>query len=290
MRGRTIAEARAELKAEKVPAATIETLAPHKVFPGNRPSNTLLFKDLDPETLGMLIALYEHKIFVQGVIWGINSFDQWGVELGKVLAKELLPMVEGKDACDRPRFLDRRPHRRDPDAAEFLMTPDRLKSLNSIADMRLAARRVLPRPIFDLIDGAAEDEWTLRRNESAFGHLAFLPKTLDGTPARDLSVTLFGHRLNMPVMIGPTALQGLFWPDGERAAARAAIAAGTGYASQPRVGLHHGGARGDRRHPALHADLRLSRPELHPRVHRSRRRGRLPGPDPDHRQPARRQS
>ena len=110
------------------------------------------------------------------------------------------------------------------------MTPDRLKSLNSIADVRLASRRILPRPIFDLIDGAAEDEWTLRRNNSAFGHLAFLPKTLDGTPARDLSVTLFGHRLKMPVMIGPTALQGLFWPDGERAAARAAIAAGTGYA------------------------------------------------------------
>jgi glucose-6-phosphate isomerase len=96
MRGRTIAEARAELKAEKVPAAAIETLAPHKVFPGNRPSNTLLFRQLDPETLGMIIALYEHKIFVQGAIWGINSFDQWGVELGKVLAKELLPMVEGK--------------------------------------------------------------------------------------------------------------------------------------------------------------------------------------------------
>ncbi|MBN9020834.1 MAG: glucose-6-phosphate isomerase, partial [Rhizobiales bacterium] len=96
MRGRTIAEARDELKAEKVPAATIETLAPHKVFPGNRPSNTLLFRQLDPETLGMIIALYEHKVFVQGTIWGINSFDQWGVELGKVLAKELLPMVEGK--------------------------------------------------------------------------------------------------------------------------------------------------------------------------------------------------
>ncbi len=96
MRGRTIAEARAELKAEKIPAAAIETLAPHKVFPGNRPSNTLLFKQLDPETLGMLIALYEHKVFVQGAIWGINSFDQWGVELGKVLAKELQPMVEGK--------------------------------------------------------------------------------------------------------------------------------------------------------------------------------------------------
>jgi glucose-6-phosphate isomerase len=61
-------------------------LAPHKVFPGNRPSNTLLYQKLDPHTLGMLIALYEHKVFVQGVIWQINSFDQWGVELGKQLA------------------------------------------------------------------------------------------------------------------------------------------------------------------------------------------------------------
>ena len=101
----------------------------------------------------MLIALYEHKVFVQGAIWGINSFDQWGVELGKVLAKELLPMVEGQDARDGPRFLHRRPHRRDPDAPEFLMTPDRLKRLNSIADVRRASRRILPRPIFDLIDG-----------------------------------------------------------------------------------------------------------------------------------------
>ena len=97
MRGRTIAEAREELRAENASAATIETLAPHKVFPGNRPSNTMLFKQLDPETLGMIIALYEHKIFVQGAVWGINSFDQWGVELGKTLARQLLPMVEGKE-------------------------------------------------------------------------------------------------------------------------------------------------------------------------------------------------
>ena len=109
------------------------------------------------------------------------------------------------------------------------MSPDSLKRLYSISDVRRAAERALPRPIFDLIDGAAENEWTLRRNESAFGEVAFLPKTLDGSPARDLSVTLFGHTLKMPVMIGPTALQSLFWPDGERAAARAAIAAGTGY-------------------------------------------------------------
>jgi glucose-6-phosphate isomerase len=96
MRGKTIAEARAELKAEGRSTREIEFLAPHKVFPGNRPSNTILYRRLDPTTLGMLIALYEHKVFVQGVIWGINSFDQWGVELGKTLASELLPIVEGK--------------------------------------------------------------------------------------------------------------------------------------------------------------------------------------------------
>lgn len=66
-----------------------EQLIPHKTFLGNRPTNTILAKKLTPETLGKLIALYEHKIFVQGVIWGINSFDQWGVELGKVLAKNI---------------------------------------------------------------------------------------------------------------------------------------------------------------------------------------------------------
>jgi len=84
MRGKTLAEAQAELK----PAEA--ALAPHKVFPGNRPTNTILMKSLEPETLGALIALYEHKVFVQGVLWGINSFDQWGVELGKQLAKPIL--------------------------------------------------------------------------------------------------------------------------------------------------------------------------------------------------------
>lgn len=74
-----------EVRAEGVP----EELVPHKVFPGNRPSNTLLITKLTPRSLGQLIALYEHKIFVQGVIWGINSFDQWGVELGKVLARNI---------------------------------------------------------------------------------------------------------------------------------------------------------------------------------------------------------
>ena len=64
----------------------VEALAPHRVFPGNRPSNTIVLQRLDPCSLGALIALYEHKVFVQGAIWNINSFDQWGVELGKQLA------------------------------------------------------------------------------------------------------------------------------------------------------------------------------------------------------------
>jgi glucose-6-phosphate isomerase len=98
MRGKTLAEVKAEMKAAGRTAREIESLAPHRVFPGNRPSNTIIYPRLDPYTLGLLIALYEHKIFVQGIIWGINSFDQWGVELGKALATELLPMVEGFEA------------------------------------------------------------------------------------------------------------------------------------------------------------------------------------------------
>jgi glucose-6-phosphate isomerase len=94
MWGRTAEEARAELEAAKTPPEVLERLLPHKVFPGNRPSNTLLYQRLDPHTLGMLIALYEHKIFVMGAIWGINSYDQWGVELGKKLATAILPELE----------------------------------------------------------------------------------------------------------------------------------------------------------------------------------------------------
>jgi glucose-6-phosphate isomerase len=67
---------------------------PHRVFEGNRPSNTLLAERLTPETLGKLVALYEHIVFTQGVIWQINSFDQWGVELGKVLAQRIVPELE----------------------------------------------------------------------------------------------------------------------------------------------------------------------------------------------------
>ena len=91
MKGKTSAEARAELAAAGMDEATIDRLAPHKVFPGNRPTSTILFDRLTPRTLGRLVALYEHKIFVQGVIWNINSFDQWGVELGKQLARAILP-------------------------------------------------------------------------------------------------------------------------------------------------------------------------------------------------------
>ncbi|HHG88918.1 MAG TPA: glucose-6-phosphate isomerase [Devosia sp.] len=96
MVGKTLEEARAELVGAGLGKDEAERLAPHKVFPGNRPSTTLLYRQLDPATLGKLIALYEHKTFVQGVIWNINSFDQWGVELGKKLAKNLLPVVQGK--------------------------------------------------------------------------------------------------------------------------------------------------------------------------------------------------
>jgi glucose-6-phosphate isomerase len=71
------------------------------VFPGNRPTNTILFKKLTPRTLGSLIALYEHKIFVQGVLWDVNSFDQWGVELGKQLAKAILPELAGSDSVTK---------------------------------------------------------------------------------------------------------------------------------------------------------------------------------------------
>jgi glucose-6-phosphate isomerase len=97
MRGKTLAEVQEELKASGLSARAIDKLGPHKVFPGNRPSNTILYRRLDPRTLGMIIALYEHKVFVQGVIWGINSFDQWGVELGKQLAVELLPLLNRSD-------------------------------------------------------------------------------------------------------------------------------------------------------------------------------------------------
>jgi L-lactate dehydrogenase (cytochrome)/(S)-mandelate dehydrogenase len=99
----------------------------------------------------------------------------------------------------------------------------------NIAAMRALARAALPRPVFDFADGGAEDEHTLRRNEAAFDDVELLPHPLTGTTTRDLSITVFGRRLNLPVIIGPTGLGGLFWPDGERCAARAAAAEGTAF-------------------------------------------------------------
>jgi glucose-6-phosphate isomerase len=96
MRGRTLAEAKKQLIDQGKDEAEAERVAPHRVFTGNRPSVTIAYKKLDPQTLGRLIALYEHRVFVEAAIWNINAFDQWGVELGKELATGLLPIVEGK--------------------------------------------------------------------------------------------------------------------------------------------------------------------------------------------------
>jgi glucose-6-phosphate isomerase len=95
MLGKTKEEVVAELKAQGLDKDQIKALTPHKMFPGNRPSNTLMYPKLTPEILGSLVALYEHKVFVQGTVWNVNSYDQWGVELGKQLAKALLPKVQG---------------------------------------------------------------------------------------------------------------------------------------------------------------------------------------------------
>lgn len=91
MKGKTAGEARAELESAGVTGAQLEWMVPARTFPGNRPTSSFFYKKLTPEVLGMLIAFYEHKIFTQGIIWNINSFDQWGVELGKQLARAILP-------------------------------------------------------------------------------------------------------------------------------------------------------------------------------------------------------
>jgi glucose-6-phosphate isomerase len=98
MVGRSLAEVKRELQADGLSAKEIQKLAPHKVIPGDVPNNMLVCNKLTPEILGSLIALYEHKVFVQGVVWGINSFDQWGVELGKKLANKLVPLLQGEKA------------------------------------------------------------------------------------------------------------------------------------------------------------------------------------------------
>ncbi len=99
MRGRSLAEATAIMAKKGLAGPELDRQARHRVFPGNRPSTTLAYRKLDPYTLGRIIALYEHRVFVEGVILGINSFDQWGVELGKELALALQPILEGKESA-----------------------------------------------------------------------------------------------------------------------------------------------------------------------------------------------
>ncbi|RJX32770.1 MAG: glucose-6-phosphate isomerase [Oxalobacter sp.] len=101
MRGKTADEVRDDLRAQKLSDADIEMLVPHRTFPGNRPSNMILMEELTPSALGALIALYEHITFVQGVLWGVNSFDQWGVELGKVLAQNIQQELTGEVMPER---------------------------------------------------------------------------------------------------------------------------------------------------------------------------------------------
>src|SRR5690606_23299167 len=107
MDGYSKEQAAADLRAAGATEEQVRALAPHKVHPGNRPSNTILFRRLTPNVLGQLIALYEHKVFVEGVIWGIDSFDQWGVELGKKLATGLAEAVRDPD-----RYTGRNPSTR----------------------------------------------------------------------------------------------------------------------------------------------------------------------------------
>ncbi|WP_242219811.1 glucose-6-phosphate isomerase [Shinella zoogloeoides] len=99
MKGRSLAEAKAQLTSKGMDTAKADRIAPHRVFSGNRPSITMVYDSLTPFALGRLIALYEHRVFVEGALFNINSFDQWGVELGKELATGLLPVVEGKESA-----------------------------------------------------------------------------------------------------------------------------------------------------------------------------------------------
>lgn len=97
MRGRDLDKARALMHEKGLSGDELERQARHRVFPGNRPSTTLLISELTPHALGQIVALYEHRVFVEGVILGINSFDQWGVELGKELALQVEPLLDGQD-------------------------------------------------------------------------------------------------------------------------------------------------------------------------------------------------
>jgi len=103
MRSKTDEDAFEEMLAEGLPQEKARELAPHKAIPGNKPSNTLLLDRVDPQGLGALVALYEHKVFVQGALWDIDSFDQWGVELGKQLGKTIEKRLEADGGQDEPR-------------------------------------------------------------------------------------------------------------------------------------------------------------------------------------------
>ncbi|MEO1700841.1 MAG: glucose-6-phosphate isomerase [Pseudomonadota bacterium] len=100
MKGRTLQEAKAQLLAKGMDEEKADDIAPHRVFSGNRPSVTIIYDKMDPYTLGRLIALYEHRVFVEAQLFGINAFDQWGVELGKELATGLLPVIQGVEPAD----------------------------------------------------------------------------------------------------------------------------------------------------------------------------------------------
>ena len=100
MRGKTADEVKRELMERGVDGEQLEALVPHRIFEGNKPVNSILYAKLTPETLGALIAMYEHKIFVQGAIWRINAYDQWGVELGKQLAGQILPELQSDAPVD----------------------------------------------------------------------------------------------------------------------------------------------------------------------------------------------
>ena len=100
MQGKSFEDCYADLADKGLDEAERKRLAQHKTMPGNKPSNTILFEKLDPFTLGALVAMYEHKVFVQGVIWQLNSFDQWGVELGKVLGNQVLAGIQGNTEAE----------------------------------------------------------------------------------------------------------------------------------------------------------------------------------------------
>jgi glucose-6-phosphate isomerase len=101
MDGRSLEEVKRELRNEGLDEKMVDKIAPHKVFEGNRPTTTILCSELNPYTLGMLIAMYEHKVFTQGVIWNIYSFDQFGVELGKQLARKILPQLKQRGGTNK---------------------------------------------------------------------------------------------------------------------------------------------------------------------------------------------